>query len=600
MAAGDVVNTAARLQAAAPLGGILVGEQTYRATERAIEYGAGRAGRRRRARRSPCAAWTAVAARSRVSVERVHGAALVGRRARARAARRRARAGASGTLAGARDAGRRARGSARAASSSSCTSAVEREPELTSWRHGRCLPYGDGITFWALGEMVKAQAGILEGRRRGRGRAQASRRRRRPVDRVAPAAARRPSGRRARAEATGATRRSRPGAASSRASPTSGRSCSSSRTSTGPTRTCSTSSTTWSTGRAAVPLLVVCTARPELLARRPGWGGGKPNALTISLVAAVRRGHGPPARRAPRALGAPGGDAGRAALARGRQSALRRGVRADAARARRASSGCRNGAGADRRPPRPARARAEGARPGRGGDRQDVLARRPRALAGRDRRALEQRLHVLERARVRPPRALVVDRRRERVLVPPRPRPRRRLRADPARRARREAPCWRPSGSSGLGRPEDHAEMLAYHYLQALELGAAAGLDTASFARAAQSALTEAGDRAAGAQRIRGGGPALPRGTRSAARAGSSTRAAPAPSRQGRFLVGEHGPIAARARRRRTARRGRRRGSGRGGTDARGAVLARRASVIRLSSISTGRSLSSTTCRPRR
>ena len=34
---------------------------------------------------------------------------------------------------------------------------------------------------------------------------------------------------------------------------------------------------------AGVPLLVVCTARPELLTRRPGWGGGKPNALTISL-----------------------------------------------------------------------------------------------------------------------------------------------------------------------------------------------------------------------------------------------------------------------------------------------------------------------------
>jgi hypothetical protein len=32
-----------------------------------------------------------------------------------------------------------------------------------------------------------------------------------------------------------------------------------------------------------VPLLILCTARPELLDRRPGWGGGKPNALTISL-----------------------------------------------------------------------------------------------------------------------------------------------------------------------------------------------------------------------------------------------------------------------------------------------------------------------------
>ena len=32
------------------------------------------------------------------------------------------------------------------------------------------------------------------------------------------------------------------------------------------------------------PLLLLCTARPELLERRPGWGGGKPNALTISLA----------------------------------------------------------------------------------------------------------------------------------------------------------------------------------------------------------------------------------------------------------------------------------------------------------------------------
>ncbi|TMJ93748.1 MAG: hypothetical protein E6G67_11475, partial [Actinobacteria bacterium] len=36
----------------------------------------------------------------------------------------------------------------------------------------------------------------------------------------------------------------------------------------------------WSSG---VPLLVACTARPELLERRPGWGGGKRNAVTVSL-----------------------------------------------------------------------------------------------------------------------------------------------------------------------------------------------------------------------------------------------------------------------------------------------------------------------------
>lgn len=35
-------------------------------------------------------------------------------------------------------------------------------PELVRWRQGRCLPYGEGITFWALGEIVRAEAGILE------------------------------------------------------------------------------------------------------------------------------------------------------------------------------------------------------------------------------------------------------------------------------------------------------------------------------------------------------------------------------------------------------------------------------------------------------
>jgi class 3 adenylate cyclase len=38
MASGDVVNTAARLQAAAPVDGILVDETTMRATDRQITY----------------------------------------------------------------------------------------------------------------------------------------------------------------------------------------------------------------------------------------------------------------------------------------------------------------------------------------------------------------------------------------------------------------------------------------------------------------------------------------------------------------------------------------------------------------------------------
>ena len=32
--------------------------------------------------------------------------------------------------------------------------ALADEPSLVTWRRGRCLPYGDGVTYWALGEMV--------------------------------------------------------------------------------------------------------------------------------------------------------------------------------------------------------------------------------------------------------------------------------------------------------------------------------------------------------------------------------------------------------------------------------------------------------------
>ena len=39
---------------------------------------------------------------------------------------------------------------------------IEERPGLVTWRQGRCLPYGDGIAFWALGEIVKAECGILE------------------------------------------------------------------------------------------------------------------------------------------------------------------------------------------------------------------------------------------------------------------------------------------------------------------------------------------------------------------------------------------------------------------------------------------------------
>src|SRR5438874_7786535 len=64
MASGDVVNTAARLQTAAPVDGILVGEATYRATSHAVEYRDAPPGEAK-GKANPGPAWEAVAARSR-------------------------------------------------------------------------------------------------------------------------------------------------------------------------------------------------------------------------------------------------------------------------------------------------------------------------------------------------------------------------------------------------------------------------------------------------------------------------------------------------------------------------------------------------------
>jgi hypothetical protein len=36
--------------------------------------------------------------------------------------------------------------------------------DLFRWHRGRCLSYGEGVAYWALAEMVRSRAGILEGR----------------------------------------------------------------------------------------------------------------------------------------------------------------------------------------------------------------------------------------------------------------------------------------------------------------------------------------------------------------------------------------------------------------------------------------------------
>src|SRR5438067_3708951 len=79
MVAGDVVNTAARLQTAAPVNGVLVGETTYRATRDLIEY-AEREPVVAKGKSDPLPVWEALRSRSVAAVEVVPTGALVGRR----------------------------------------------------------------------------------------------------------------------------------------------------------------------------------------------------------------------------------------------------------------------------------------------------------------------------------------------------------------------------------------------------------------------------------------------------------------------------------------------------------------------------------------
>src|SRR3954454_19512985 len=161
MAAGDVVNTTARLQAAAPVNGVLVGETTYRATRDVVEY-AEHEPVVAKGKSEPIPVWEAVQLRSRLGMD-VERATLplVGRTrelgvivdafGRARSEREPQLV----TLVG-------VPGIGKSRLVGAFLSHLEGEPDLVWWRQGRALPYGDGVSFWAVAEMVKAQAGIAE------------------------------------------------------------------------------------------------------------------------------------------------------------------------------------------------------------------------------------------------------------------------------------------------------------------------------------------------------------------------------------------------------------------------------------------------------
>jgi class 3 adenylate cyclase len=79
MIAGDVVNTAARLQAAAPVGAVLVGEETFASTRTWIEYQPGFQPIRAKGKAEPVPAWMAVRAVAPAGERPLSAVPIVGR-----------------------------------------------------------------------------------------------------------------------------------------------------------------------------------------------------------------------------------------------------------------------------------------------------------------------------------------------------------------------------------------------------------------------------------------------------------------------------------------------------------------------------------------
>ena len=505
MASGDVVNTAARLQAAAPINGILVDETTYRATAPVIVYethdpvsAKGKA--------EPVAVWQPVEARARFGAEVVAPTTpLIGREqerellASALDRARTERAVQLVTLVG-------VPGIGKSRLVAELFQMITDSPELITWRQGRSLPYGDGVTYWALGEMVKNQAGILE----TDSAEQAAQKLHEEVVRLFAddAEARSVEARLGllvgieatteqaedkRAESFYGWRRFFEELADKRPA------------------VLVFEDLHWADDdlldfidhlvdwAAHVPLLCICTARPELLDRRPAWGGGKPSASTISLSPLSDE-------ETARLLGVL---LERAVLPAEQQAALLARAGGNPLYAEQFARMLAERGDADELPlPETVQgiiaARLDGLEPGEKALLQDaaVIGRVfwAGALAqtdGRDRSEVEESLHALARKEfVRRQRRPSVEGESEYSFL-------HLLVRDVAygqipKAARSEKHRAAAEWMAALGRAEDHAEMLAHHYLQALEYARAAGSIDQALEERARLALRSAGDRALG------------------------------------------------------------------------------------------------------
>ena len=290
VATGDVVNTAARLQALAPVGAVVVDEATYRATRHLVDYEALDPVSIKE-RVDPIQVWHAKASQRPYGADsaetapspfigRTHELALL-KTLYARATR-------EGSAQLVTVAGEPGVGKSRLVRE--VRAFVDWQPERARWRQGRCLPYGEGITFWALGEIVKSQAGILESdspQEASEKLAAAIAIIEDPTERdwvktrlalLVGASAPGAGGAAERSESFAAWRRFLEAVADDRP------------------LVLVFEDVHWAgasllefveylvDGATALPFLVVCTTRPELFERHPGWGGGKRDSTTISLA----------------------------------------------------------------------------------------------------------------------------------------------------------------------------------------------------------------------------------------------------------------------------------------------------------------------------